>query len=400
MNRIECLEYSPKKFLRLFCLTAAPVFVFFVMATLKAIFNISFETAQSFYYIPALLGAGFTYFVFQNGLLEEDKDATEDIDVDPSHLKTRLEKCKHMMHQLIMGLIGLLAVVMFLRPPFYREIGQVVNIIGMAGFFGLGAYFRETLHVYSRVEGVPQKELDKRYAERNSFLIFGWLSLFFFFLKTLGLKGKMGEAWGGLSELPLPNAFLVLAIVIYLVGVFGILFQSSLKRGYELGGYFRGCLALGSGFPIIWLYPHAHPYFFLDLPCWTIQFPLLFLLIINSFGIFLTFYEDLEDKILGNGCLYFIKHGFQILSFVLIWKASVVYVGMPPFAAIAFYGFFFTVGARIMNQLASNMAPILFTAIIAAPFFFTMQDGKLEAKIKERKTQIEQETNPRENFLH
>ena len=53
-----------------------------------------------------------------------------------------------------------------------------------------------------------------------------------------------------------------------------------------------------------------------------------------------------------------------------------------------------------MNQLASNMAPIIFIAIIAAPFFFSMQNGKLEAKIKERKTQIKQETNPREYPLH
>jgi len=360
------------------------------MAILKALFNTSFEASQNFYYIPAILGVGFTYCAFQNGLFEEeDKSAIKDIEVDSAPLKNRLDKCRHMMNQLIMGLIGLLAIVMLLRPPFYRKIGQVINVIGMAGFFSLGAYFRETLHVYSRIEGISKEEVGKRYGERSSFLIFGWLSLFFFFLKTLGLKEKMGYAWSGLPEIPLPNILLILVAVIYFIGVFGILFQNSLKQGYELSGYFRTCLAFGSGFALIWLYPHVHPYLFLDIPCWTIQFPLLVLLTINSLGLFLASYKDLEAKLLGNTCLIFMKHGLQILSFILVWKASVVYAGIPPFAAVVFYGFVFTIGARIIDRLASNIAPILLTIIIALPFLLKMQGGNLEAKIKERKQLIE-----------
>lgn len=270
------------------------------------------------------------------------------------------------------------------HTPFYREIGQVTDLIVMMCFFALGAYFRQVLHVYVRTPGVSKEEIREKYTERGIFQIFGWGALFFFFLKTITMEGKMGGSWSGLPEFQIPNIFLTLALIIYLVGILGVLFQIYFKREKnELWNVFNTCLAFGSAFPIVWLYPRLHPYLFNNVPTWIVQLSLLFLLLVNSFGILFSFHATLQRKILGNTCLWFVKHGQQVLAFIILWTAVTVYTGINPLLALIFYGVIFVLLAVISNRSEIRVLPILLGIIAISPFLIKVEEvkTKLEARI-------------------
>ncbi|MGH2611542.1 MAG: hypothetical protein ACRDFB_00665, partial [Rhabdochlamydiaceae bacterium] len=335
MNRLESLQLYPVQYRKIFYLGAPTVFIFFALAILVSCFGLSFQEAQDYWYIPGLVGGAFSWYAFHNVVVpNEDQDAAAsktDIEADPRILKEELEKANRFIPQIIKYLMGILGITVLLRPPFFREIGQVADLLAMSCFLAIGAYFRQVLHVYSRTPGVPDEEIGGRLAERSLFQFLGWAAIGFFFLKTLGLKGKMGDSWSGLPNFQFSPLLLWAALGVYLLGILGVFFLIFKERAEDrLSGLFNSCIAFGSTFPLIWLYSYLHPYLFTDIPAWLIQVPGLVLVLVNSVGIYLSFQSGLKEKILGNSCLWFVRYGQQVLGFVFFWAVAVLYIDMNP----------------------------------------------------------------------
>jgi len=208
---------------KIFYLGATTIFIFYAVAVLISFFGFSFQKASDFWYIPALLGSSFTWCIYSKASsLEESQGSVQpkaDIEADPALLKGELEKANRWLNHIVKGLAGVLVVTIVLRPPFYREIAQIADLLAMCGFFALGAYFRQVLHVYARTPGISEKEIRERFIQRGLFQVLGWAALGFFFLKTLGLRGKMGDSWSGLPDTPLPDFLLLTALAVYLIGI-------------------------------------------------------------------------------------------------------------------------------------------------------------------------------------
>jgi hypothetical protein len=256
----------------------------------------------------------------------------------------------------------------------------------MCSFLAVGSYFRQVLHVYSRIPGISDEEIGERLAERGLFQLLGWAALGFFFLKTLGLKGKMGESWSGLPDIQLAPFLLVTALVVYLVGILGVFFLIFAERiENKSSGFFNACIAFGSAFPFVWLYSYVHPYLFTDIPAWLIQMPGLVLVLINSAGIYLSFQPGLKEKILGNSCLWFVRYGQQILAFIFFWAVAVLYMDMSPVLAAILYGSVFAFGSW-----AGSRTPVLTgAALVIAMIPFLLKIGEFPAKIEAQKARVE-----------
>lgn len=224
MNRLESLQYYPGKFRQFFFFGIPTVLILFTLAILFVFFGIPFKETVNFWYVPALLGGICTYFLTQRTSNTERKPNAKDIEADPDFLKGELEKANTAIVYLVGAFIATFAFSAILRPLFYKQLGQIIDLCALLCFFLLGAYFREILHVYSRIPGVKEEDVNKRYPERSMFSFLGWLSLFFLFVKTLSLKGKMGNVWEGLPDFFLPNFVLVAGLAVYLVSILGILF--------------------------------------------------------------------------------------------------------------------------------------------------------------------------------
>ncbi|HVX00499.1 MAG TPA: hypothetical protein VHA52_08710, partial [Candidatus Babeliaceae bacterium] len=236
------------------------------------------------------------------------------------------------------------------------------------------------------IPGISEEEIRERYSERSLFQLLGWIALGFFFLKTLGLEGKMGESWSGLPNIPLPPFLLVTALVVYLVGILGVLFLIFTKRTEDTShSLFNACIAYGSTFPLVWLYSYVHPYLFTDIPAWLLQIPGSILVLINSIGIYLSFQPTLREKIWGNSCLWFVRYGQQVLFCIFIWAVAVLYAGMSPGAAAILYGSVFAFGSW-----AGSRAPILTTVALGLSIIpFLLKIGEFHAKIEAQKARVE-----------
>lgn len=390
MNRLESLQLYPVQYRKIFYLAAPTVFIFFALAILVSCFGVSFQKAQDYWYIPALLGGAFSWYASQNiGFSQETEDkapSKKDIEADPRALKQELEKANRSIKHTIKYLMGILGITILLRPPFFREIGQIADLFAMCSFLAMGSYFRQVLHVYSRIPGVPDEEIGERLGERGLFQLLGWAAVGFFFLKTLGLKGKIGDSWSGLPDLQLSPLLLVTALGIYLVGIAGIFFLIFKERTEDTSnGFFNACIAFGSTFPFVWLYCYIHPYLFTNIPAWLIQLPLFVLVLVNSVGIYLSFQHGLKEKIWGNSCLWFVRHGQQILAFIFFWAVAVLYVDMSPVTAAILYGAVFAFGSW-----AGSRAPVLTAAaLVIAMIPFLLKIGEFPAKIEAQKVRIE-----------
>ncbi len=390
MNRLEAMQLYPVRYRRIFYLGAPAVFAFFAVAILVSCFGLSFQEAQDYWYIPSLMGGVFSWYAFHNVIApNEGQDAVQsktDIEVDSEALKEELEKANRSIPQIIKYLVGILSVTILLRPPFFRELGQVADLVAMSCFLAMGAYFRQVLHVYSRTPGVPDEEIGQRFAERSFFQFLGWAAIGFFFLKTLGLKGKMGASWSGLPHFQFSPLLLVVALSIYLIGVLGVFFLIFKERAEDrLSGFFNACITFGSTFPFVWLYSYFHPYLFTDMPAWLIQVPGLILVLVGSVGIYLSFRSELEEKILGNSCLWFVRYGQQILIFILFWAVAVLYIDMNPAVAAILYGLIFAFGSW-----AGSRAPMMTgAALIIAVIPFLLKIGEFSAKIEIQKVRVE-----------
>lgn len=386
MNRLECLQHYPSRCRQIFYFAAPTIAIFFGMAILTNFFGIPFKEASTFWYIPGFIGGAFTFYMTQTRLDEEDVQKTkkkQDIEVDPDYLKGELEKSNEALKYLVGGLIGIFAITIILRPPFYREIGQVADLAVMCGFFFLSSYFREVLHVYSRTPGFSDEELGGYYANRSFFSLLGWLSLFFFFQKTLFLKGKMGNAWSELSNFSLSDSLLGLSLAIYLLGTLGLMLKTyTQKKDSTLSSIFLACVAFGSFFPLVWLYPYAHSFLFSGIPVWTIQLPFLLLAMIISIGTFLSHQGSLQNKILGNACLSFFKHCGQVFMFIALWKGSITLTDMTPVSGLVFYGLFI-IAMFYTAKRATYPGFIILVALLGfLPFFPKIMNGELVKAIE------------------
>jgi len=391
MNRLESLQLYPVQHRRMFYLSAAGVFLFYTTAVLINFFDFSFQQASDFWYIPALLGVYCTWCIYsQPSSLEERQGPSpkRDIEADPAFLKEELEKAKRWMSYIVMGLAGVLFITIGLRPPFYREISQITNLLAMSGVFAAGSYFRQVLHIYSRIPRISEEEIRKSLILRGFFQILGWAFLGFFFLKTLGLKGRMGASWSGLPDMPLPNFLLLIALAVYLIGIIGMVLQIlAEKTEGKLNSIFDACIAFGSTFPLVWLYSFIHPFLFLDIPAWLIQLPGLALVLIHSIGIYFSFQPSLQPKIIGNSCLWFVRHGEQVLTFIFLWAGATIYADMSPTAAALFYGGLFGILGWVANKIDNPVLKIAVAVIAVAPFL--LKSGEFEAKIEARKASME-----------
>lgn len=390
MNRLETLQLYPVRYRKLFYLGAPTIFIFFTLATLVSCFGLSFQQAQEYWHIPALVGGAFSWYACHNIIFCQANQAIvqdkNDIEADPEVLKEELEKAHRSIKHIVKYLAGTFFVVVILTPSFFREMGQLADLIGMCCFFAMGSYFRLILHIYSRISGVSDEEIGKRLAERTIFEFLGWASLGFFFLKTLALKGKMGEFWSRLPDFQLPIFLLITGLVVYLAGILGICFLIFKKQAEDRSSsLFNACIAFGTAFPLVWLYSYIHPYLFTDIPVWLIQIPGLILVMVNSAGIYFSFQSELHEKILGNSCLWFVRCGQQILTFIFFWAAAVLYVEMNPIAAAIFYGLVFAFGS-----LAAARAPVIATAaLVIATIPFLLKIGEFPEKIEAQKARSE-----------
>ena len=389
MNRLETLLFYPIQYRKIFYLTAPTVFIFFTLAILVSHFGLSFQQAQDYWYIPALVGVTFSWYSSKNIVFyQKNQDTTQekDIEADPQILKGELEKANRSIKQTVICLMGIFGIAILLRPPFFLEIGQMADLFAMCSFLAMGSYFRQVLHVYSRIPGIPDEEIEEHLRERGLFQLLGWSALGFFFLKTFGLEGRMGEFWSGLQDFQFSPGFLVVALAVYLVGILGVLFLIFTRQTEnKSNSLFNACIAFGSTFPLVWLYSYLHPYLFTDIPSWLLQIPGLVLVLVNSVGIYLSFRSGLREKILGNSCLWFVKYGLQILAFIFLWAMAVLYVDMSPVTAAIIYGPAFAFGSW-----AGGRTPLIagiIMVIVMIPFLVKMDE--FPAKIEERKVHIE-----------
>lgn len=387
MNRLECLQTYPIQYRKIFYFAAPTVFIFFALSLLMGCFGFSFQEAQTYWYIPAFIGGAFTLYASQNILFSEEEQkmsrTKRDIEADPLLLKEELERSNRLIMPVIKGLVSVLALLLLLQSPFSRELAQVADLIALCCFLAAGAYFRQVLHIYVRTPGISNEETNERLAQRGLFQIYGWATIGFFFLKTLGLKGKMGNFWSGFPNLQLPIFLLILALTVYLVGIIGILLEIFTKKRTEraLNGIFNACIAFGSTFPIVWLYFYMHPFLFVDIPAWLIQLPGLLLVVVNSLGIYFSFQPSLQEKIWGNSCLWFVKYGEQVLIYIFFWAAAVLYADMDPKIAAINYGAVFAFMS--LSGVKRPTLAIIAIAVMAAPFLFKSEE--LPAKIMARK---------------
>ena len=390
MNRLESLQLYRSQYRKIFYLVAPTIFIFFSIEILVSCFGFSFQEALDYFYTPGLIGGAFSWYAFHNIVIPNENQVTtqnkRDIEVDPRVLKEELEKSNRSIPQIIKYLMGILGVTIMLRPPFFREIGQVADLFAMTSFLAIESYFRQVLHIYARTPEVSDEEIGQRLAERSLFQFLGWAALGFFFLKTLGLKGKMGNSWSGLPDIQFSSSFLVMALGIYLVGILGIFFLIFKERSEDRSnGLFNACIAFGSTFPLVWLYSHLHPYLFTDIPAWLIQVPGLVLVLVNSVGIYLSFQSELKENIFGNSCLWFVKSGQQILIFVFFWAVAVLYIDMSPVIAAILYGPVFAFASWGGSRFPIMTGVVLIIAIIP----FLLKIGEFPDKIEDQKVRIE-----------
>ena len=386
MNRIECLQVYPVRYRKAFYLGAPTVFILFAVMFLMRFSGMSFQAAANYWYLPALGGGLFAWYSAQNALICDTLQ--KDIDADASALQKSLERTKSYIAPLILGVSMVYALVMMSRSPYYKEMGQVANCMVMAGFFGLSAYFRQVLHIYARTSNVSDKVLAERYTERGMLQMLGWLSLLFFFAKTIWLKGA-GNLWSSLPEIQMPNSLLISAIAVYAIGVLGITLQTFLDRK-ELRSCFESYIAFGSAFPIVWFYPLIHPYLFMDIPAWIIQLPLLFLLFVNSVGMLLAFQDGLQQKILGNTCLWFVKQSQQILAFIGLWAVTVNYVGWSKEVSLLLCGGLVLIASVVSRVTKNQLIPGIIVIIVFMPFLIKILNGEMISKIEDRTALIKE----------
>ncbi|MBI3212098.1 MAG: hypothetical protein HYZ47_05430, partial [Simkania negevensis] len=180
MNRLESLQLYPVQYRKVFYFGAPTVCIFFTLAILISYFKLSFQEAQSYWYIPALIGGAFTWYVYHNVIFTEETQGSvqtkEGMEADTKTLKEELEKSNRSIKHIVKGLMGVFAVTILLRPPFFCEIGQITDLSAMCCLFAVGSYFRQVLHVYSRTPGVSKEEIEERFAERGLFQILAWAS--------------------------------------------------------------------------------------------------------------------------------------------------------------------------------------------------------------------------------
>ncbi|HVW99956.1 MAG TPA: hypothetical protein VHA52_05935, partial [Candidatus Babeliaceae bacterium] len=155
MNRLECLQLYPVQYRKIFYLGAPIVFIFFALAILVNCLGFSFQQAQGYWHIPALIGGAFTWYASENIVFyqEDTVQKKKDIEADPHILRGELERANRSIKHITKCCIGILGITILLRPPFFREAGQMADLLAMCSFLAMGAYFRQVLHVYSRIPG-------------------------------------------------------------------------------------------------------------------------------------------------------------------------------------------------------------------------------------------------------
>lgn len=372
------------------------IFIFFFMAILINCFSFSFTDAQKYWHVPALVGIAFSLYTFTHVIFPDGKQNVSknspDIEANPHILKKELEKTNRAIPKIIKYLMGTVALGFLLRPSYLIKITQIADLFAMGCFLAMGAYFREVLHVYSRIPGISDNELEERFTERNLFQLFGWGAIGFFFLKLLTIKGKTESLWNELPELQLPSLLLVIALCIYLIGIVGIL-SLILKRQTQNKSncLFNACITFGSIFPLVWLYSYIHPYLFTDSPAWLIQIPILIMTLVESIGIYFSFQSGLNEKILGNSCLQFVKNIKEVLTFIFLWATAILYLNMSPILAALIYGPVFAFGSWIGRSRAPVITTIALT-LAMSPFFLKIRE--FPAKIEAQKTRIEKTQKP------
>jgi len=167
-----------------------------------------------------------------------------------------------------------------------------------------------------------------------------------------------------------------------------MVFQTLAERTEgRLNKIFDACIAFGSTFPLVWLYSLIHPFLFVDIPAWLIQLPGLGLVLINSVGIYFSFQPALQEKIVGNTFIWFVRHGEQVLIFIFLWAAATIYADMSPVTAVLFYGCLFGVLGWVAKKMDNLVLTVIVAAIAVTPFI--LKSGEFEAKVEARKASTE-----------
>lgn len=316
MNRLKYLQSSPVLYIRAFYLASPAVFVFFIFAILVSCFGVSLQEIRNYWSIPALIGGAFLlYASYRAVFVQENQNpvrSQQDIETTPDALKEKLDKTYRSIRYIIICYIGVVGGIALIRLPVSHELGQLADLLAICCFLAMGAYFHEILRVYLRTTKVSDEEMKKRFAQGGIFPIIGWVTVGSFFFKVLRMKGEMGDFWSRLSNFQFSNILLVIALIVYLVGVLGLFFSIFTNReNSQSAGFFNGCIAFGSTFPLAWLYYYVHPYLFIDIPARLIQLPILALVLLISFGVYFSSQSAMREKILGHSCLCFIKYATQ-----------------------------------------------------------------------------------------
>lgn len=380
MNRLKSLQSYPVLY-RVFYLESPAVFVFFTFAILVSCFGFSLQEACNYWAVPALIGVAFMLYAFYHTVFVQENQnpirSKQDIKTTPEVLKGKLDTTYRSIRYVIICYIGVLGGIALIRLPFSPELGQMADLLAVCCFFAMGSYFREILRVYLRITKVSDEEMKKSFAQGGAFPIIGWIAVGVFFSKVLRVKGEMGWWWSGLSNFQFSNILLVIALVVYLAGVFGLFFSMFTNReNSQSSGFFNSCIAFGSTFPLAWLYYYVHPHLFIDISSWLIQFPILGLVFLTSSGVYLSSQSGLGKEILGRSCLWFVRYATQILAFILLWAISVLYADMNPEMSAILYGGFFAFVAWIENR-APNLVVII-TVFVIGPLLSKMIDCLLK----------------------